>query len=260
MGTLLMAALVVPLLFRRDLRSIERGNRFYRAGDPTAAADVYRSSPSKGTRVLYNLGTALLVWAPDSAQAFLGTASEAEDRPTAQRAFYNLGYSLLQAAQERTERDSMVAVLGRAVESNRAALRLDPADQSARWNLALAQRRLDALVPPGEDSGRESAGNSDDEMPMNEADLARSESAEAESGPEPEDPRAADSTGERRGPRQGAQEAWATQDPGPLTRNDAAALLARVHDQPEAMVRGLLWSHRPDVAWWTSQPYPGGSW
>jgi hypothetical protein len=156
--------------------------------------------------------------------------------------------------------DSTRAILLDAVAVGREALRLDPTDEDARWNLAVAQRRLDAMVPPGEDNGRQSSGESEDEVAMNNPELARSEDSPAESGLEPEDPRQAENPGERSGPRQGAREAWAAQDPGPMSRDDALGLLGNLHDEPELLLRGILWSHRPDVAWWSGQPYPGGRW
>lgn len=116
------------------------------------------------------------------------------------------------------------------------------------------------MVPPGEDTGKQSSGESEDEIAMNNPELARSEDAPAESGLEPEDPRAADNQGERSGPLQGAREAWATQDPGEMTGTDALSLLTNLNDEPELLLRGVLWSHRPDVAWWSGQPYPGGRW
>jgi hypothetical protein len=151
-------------------------------------------------------------------------------------------------------------VLQRAVDNGRMALRLDPTDEDARWNLALAQRALDAMQPPGSNRGRESSGESDDEVPQNDAAMARSETAEGESGEEPEAPEEADGTGPRQGAQEGAREAWAAQDPGPMTATDAVTLLGTVMDDPETMVRGLLWAHRPDVAWWAGQAYPGGRW
>ena len=84
--------------------------------------------------------------------------------------------------------------------------------------------------------------------------------ADAVSGLEPEDARLADNTGERQGALEGARESWASQDPGPLTRTAAFGLLERVNDEPESLIRGILWAHRPDIAWWESQPYPGGGW
>jgi hypothetical protein len=117
------------------------------------------------------------------------------------------------------------------------------------------------MVAPGDETNRSnSTSETDDEVAMNNPELARSEDSPAESGVEPEDPRAAENPGERSGPRQGAREAWATQDPGPLSREDALNLLYNLNDEPELLLRGILWSHRPDVAWWSGQPYPGGRW
>ena len=258
-----LAAVLVPLLLRQQFRSVEHGNSLYRHGDSEGAALVYRPATERGSRsALYNLGTALLDLDFDSADAVLSDASETDDPETAQKAFYNLGYALLVTGQvpRPITPDSAASVLRRAVDSGRMALRLDPTDDDARWNLALAQRALDAMQPPGSNRGRESSGESDDEIPMNDPAMARSETAEAESGAEPEDPREANNNGPRRGPLEGAREAWAAQDPGPLTEAEAANLLSTVDDQPEALVRGLLWAHRPDVAWWSGQAYPGGRW
>jgi hypothetical protein len=261
-GALVAGALLTSLLVRQELRSIERGNRLYRAGDTPAAADVYAQAlgATGDEQTTYNLGTALLWLDADSAEALLSRTTQVEDPDTRQRGFYNLGYAHLVDADASSLPDTVIAALRSAVVSYRTALRLDPTDQNARWNLALAVRRLDALMPPGGDEGEESGSESEDEIPMNDPSLARSETATAESGPEPEDPNPADNIGERRGPREGAQEAWAMQDPGPLTLNEALALLATVSDDAELLVKGTLWSRRPDVAWWSGQPYPGGLW
>ena len=260
---LMATTLLVAFLLWQDHRSLERGNRLYRAGDPPAAAEVYRAWDRKGDGLptaQYNLGTALLHIDADSAEAHLRRATEGKDRTTAQRGFYNLGYHFLTALQGSLNPDSTMRALTGAVESNRAALRLHPTDESARWNLALAQRRLDALVPPGEATARESSGSSADELAIDEQSLARSETADAVSGLEPEDPRLANNSGERQGAREGARETWASQDPGPLTRTVAFGLLETVDDEPESLIKGILWSHRPDIAWWGDQPYPGGGW
>ncbi len=239
---------------------MERGNRAFHAGDPETAAQTY-ARLSEDPAVAYNLGTALMGLDPDSASAVLRTSAEAaEDATTRQRSLYNLGYHLITRLGGLMLEDSIRAVLEEAIAVNRLALRLDPTDEDTRWNLAVAQRRLDAMVPPGEDTGRQSSGESEDEIAMNNPEMARSEDAPAESGVEPEDPRAADNQGERSGPLQGAREAWATQDPGPMSTMDARGLLTDLNDDPELLLRGVLWSHRPDVAWWSGQPYPGGRW
>jgi hypothetical protein len=261
MGLVLLAtALVVGILAMQDRVSVERGNRAFHAGDPETAAQTYARFP-EDPAVAYNLGTALMGLDPDSASRVLRSAAAAtEDPATRQRSLYNLGYHLITRLGGLMVRDSILAVLQEAVAVNRLALRLDPADEDARWNLAVAQRRLDAMVPPGEETGKQSSGESEDEIAMNNPELARSEDAPAESGAEPEDPRAADNQGERSGPLQGAREAWATQDPGAMTATDALSLLTSLNDEPELLLRGVLWSHRPDVAWWSGQPYPGGRW
>jgi Ca-activated chloride channel family protein len=260
---LLVTGLTVPLLLRQHTRSVAHGNRLYHVGDVEGATSVYAPVAQRGSEgALYNLGTALVELDFDSADAVLSRAVETEDPLMKQKAFYNLSTALLATSMipRPVTPDSAAAVLQRAVDNGRMALRLDPTDDDARWNLALAQRALDAMQPPGSNRGRESSGDSDDEVPQNDPQLARSESSEAESGPEPDDQRKADNPGPRQGPREGAREAWAAQDPGPLTAAEAIGLLTGVVDEPETMVRGLLWAHRPDVAWWAGQAYPGGRW
>jgi hypothetical protein len=58
-------------------------------------------------------------------------------------AHYNLGlWSLIQSIMSPTT-DSVRFHAANAIESNKAALRLDPDHDAARWNLALAQRVLE---------------------------------------------------------------------------------------------------------------------
>ncbi|HET9947649.1 MAG TPA: hypothetical protein VFQ22_01865 [Longimicrobiales bacterium] len=257
---------VAAALWALDRGSVERGNRLYHAGAVPEAASVYRralggaepgGSPAAAA---YNLGTALLTLSPDSAEAYLRAASEAADPMTAQRALYNLGWRHLMEGSTPQEPDSARASLTRAVQVLRAALRMRPDDDRARWNLQLAQRLLDQIAPPTEEAGRESGSQNEEEIAMRDPSLARSDEPARQEGPQPDDPRPADNAGERRGPQRGSRESWATQDPGPLTREDALDLLTTVSDEPEALLKGILWSHRPDVAWWAGQPYPGGNW
>lgn len=264
LGVLVPALLIAGLLWL-DRGSLQRGNRLYRAGESAQAADVYRRAAERTDEpppvAPYNLGTALLGLDAEEAEAQLRTAVDGADATVVQHGLYNLGYRYLSAVSGAMEPDSMLAVLGEAVASFRGALRLDPSDERARWNLALAQRRLDALAPVnGTPDVDDNAGTSDDEIEIDDQSLSRSETAEAVSGLEPEDPRPADNIGERSGSQQGAREAWAAQDPGPMTRDVAFGLLGGVKDNPETLVRGFLWSHRPDVPWWESHAYPGGGW
>lgn len=263
-GLFVLGIAAGALFLAQHRRTRAYGNHLYRAGQIERAAEVYGSAIGEAAPApvdAFNLGTALVLMEPDSAGLLLErSAGEADDPELVQRALYNFGYHLFFAAHRGLEPDSSYALLSRAVEVDRLALRLDPTDDDARWNLAIAQRALDAMTPPGRNTGRESTGESDDEVAMNDPALARSESATAESGPEPEENREVSNTGERLGGQRGAQEAWATQDPGPISPQRASELLSTVVDDPETLLRGILWSHRPDVAWWAGQPYPGGSW
>lgn len=261
-GALVVGAILTPLLVLQERGSVERGNRMYRSGDIESAASVYAGALDENdvNATTYNLGTSLLLLETDSARTLLGQTVGLQDRSTAQRGYYNLGFGQLISAESGETPDSVIPELRAAVRSFRQALRMDPHDQDARWNLAYAIRRLEAILPPGEETGEESGSDSDDEVPMNEQQLARSDEAPAESGPEPPEPRPTDESGERRGPREGAREAWALQDPGPLTTERALQLLATVEDNAELLLKGILWSHRPDIAWWSGQAYPGGNW
>jgi tetratricopeptide (TPR) repeat protein len=259
-AVVVVTVLLVAVFLLGDRRTVERANRLYHAGDVQSAAARYERWASADPAVAYNLGTALMGLDPDSAGTVLRGAAEAEDFETRKKSLYNLGFHLITRLGGLMTQDSIRMMLEEAIAANRLALRLDPTDEDVRWNLAVAQRRLDAMVPPGEDTGRQSSGESDDEVAMNNPELARSEDSPAESGLEPEDPRAADNPGERSGPLRGAREAWATQDPGPIGPDVARSLLVDLNDEPEVLLRGILWSHRPDVAWWSGQPYPGGRW
>jgi hypothetical protein len=257
------AFLLAGALFILDRGSLERGNRLYRGGASAEAVAVYRGvTQGEGEHgaASYNLGTALLPSDPALAEVSLRGALEGGDSLMTYRSHYNLGYRYLSAVNGAMEPDSAVIMLDEAIANLRIALRGNPTDANARWNLALAQRKLDALAPITEDPSRESGGTNDEEMVIDDAYLSRSETAEARSGLEPEDPRAADNTGERQGAQEGAREAWAMQDPGPLTEEAAGALLGRVRDDPETMIRGILWANRPEVAWWRNAAFPGGNW
>ncbi len=251
---------VIAGLLALDRRSMERANRQYRGGAVSTAAEMYgRFAPGPDGRIAYNRGTATIALGNARPDSLLLDATLGSDSAARQRAFYNLGFVRLTRVDAALDVDSAYTVLRQSVDYTREALRLDPGDEAARWNLALAQRMLDSLsllrVDP---ESRQSSG--DDDTPVELLALTRSPDGTGESGMEPENPESGESIGERRGASQGARESWATQDPGPMTGSAAMALVQSVRDDPEQLLRGILWSHRPDVAWWNAEPYPGGDW
>ena len=263
--TILAAAVLVLALCSAflwlDRQSLERANRLYRAGEIDQAAEIYAryaAAPSADPTAYYNAGTAHLRLGEEGAEAQLLVAAESDGAAAEARAEYNLGQHYLTSAGEGSEPDTAIALLRSSIARTRAALRLDPTSDNARWNLALAQVRLDSLTQvrlATED--RESPG--EDETRVDLESLTRGV-GDAQSGIEPEDARASEVLGRRLAAAQGAREAWASQDPGPLTEASARRLLETARSDPEQLIRGLVWAHRPDVAWWNAEPYPGGNW
>ncbi len=244
-----------------DRLSVERANRLHRAGDPLAAAERYRerAGPLPTGRIAYNLGTALLAAGDRNADGLLIAATGDADSITRHRAYRNLAYTYLIRVEPALRPDTATSLLRESIAYGREAIRLDPDNPDARWNLALAQLMLDSIARIRVDpDAREEAGQ--DETPVDLVALTRSGEGTGESGLEPENPDAGESSGERRGASQGAREAWAAQDPGPMTVAAAMALIGAVDDNAERLIRGILWSRRPDIAWWNAEAYPGGDW
>ena len=240
----LLAALgLVGTFLWQDRASLERGNRLYRDDQVQMAEQLYRASTESAIApptAMYNLGTALLALGAPEAQDYLRIAAQAGDSAAAQRGYYNLGLGFLTQFDETAPPDSWVPLLAAAVGSNRAALRLDPDDEDARWNLALAQLVLDDLTDVEDSDETQDEG----ERPEDEGEgLVIAQPGEDERQPPPE----------------AGREALAGEDPGPLTDEEALSLVEAVSDDPEQLLWGILWSGRPDVAWW-AESYPGGSW
>jgi hypothetical protein len=258
--TALVAAVAVLLWLERG--SLERGNRLFHAGQGAAAEQIFRERAERGRASpadAYNLGTVLLSLSPQEAEEVLRTSAAGADSAAAHRSHYNLAYLYLARATGTQDPEQAIPLLRSSVADGRLALRLDPSSDNTRWNLALAQRMLDSLTAPQpEASFRTSAG--EDEIRIDDLSMTRSDTGEGASGLEPETPQPGEAAGRRQAAQVGARESWTTQDPGPLSDSAARVLLAAQNDDPEELIRGILWSHRPGVAWWSGEAYPGGAW
>ena len=227
--------------FRQERASVERGNRLFHDGSVERAGEVYRahavSDLAPGVAA-YNLGTALLALGAPEAEDYLRVATEGMDSAAVQRAYYNLGQLLLSRLFDAAALDEAIPLLSDAVGNNRAALRLDPRDENARWNLALALLLLDSLTTLA-----------DVDEPSGEEETDRAEPDEGMVIPQVA----------QLGPRRGREyEAVAGDDPGSINEAEARAILDAVSTDVEALIRGILWSLRPDVRPW-EEPYPGGT-
>jgi len=260
--TLVVCAGAGAALLVADRSTVEHGNLLFRSGDAAGAADVYRTrvaDAAEAERVAYNLGTALLRQQRTEAEDHLLAGTSSESPEIAGRSEYNLATGLLAEVRFAPTPDSAAAILNEVVQRSSEAIRRMPGFGDAVWNLAIAQHMLDSLgIRPLDPDYEVSIGDDDTLIDLDA--LVRSETGDGASGLEPESPSPTQATGERQAALQGAREAWTTQDPGPLAPEVARAVLGNVVDDQEQLMRGILWSHRPDVAWWTGEQYPGGDW
>jgi tetratricopeptide (TPR) repeat protein len=122
-------------------RDARRGARLYDAGEWAASYAAFESAAkaSGELALAYNTGNALYQMHryQEAARRFRQAAGG--PAPLRQRSYFNLGNTLVRAAEGAPERRPL---LERAVAAYEEALRLAPADSAAKWNLELALRRL----------------------------------------------------------------------------------------------------------------------
>ncbi|HEY8468584.1 MAG TPA: tetratricopeptide repeat protein [Longimicrobiales bacterium] len=139
-----LALLAGLLLAGFGIGDLERGNRLYRAGRYAEAVEAYRAALAAGKdtpELRYNLGTALVrLGQYEEGETHLRAALSSIDPDLRQRTLYNLGNRFLEEARGATDPQAQAALLDRAIASYREALRLQPGDAAAKWNLELALR------------------------------------------------------------------------------------------------------------------------
>ena len=154
----LVASLGLLLSWSAERGSLERANRLQREGRSEEAARLYGDRVARdpvSPEARYNLGTALLELDSLGAELELGRAVRSGTREIRGRAQYNTGVLRLDRAVAASEPDSVRAHAAAAVEANRAAIRLRPEHDDAKWNLAMALRLLDSIDAFERRSGRE---------------------------------------------------------------------------------------------------------
>ena len=132
LGLLLTASCLSAQPAHRYLR---QGNEAYEEQDYKSAEEYYRKSltdrgSAKGN---YNLGNAIYQQGryKESIRRFEHAAQTSKDEEAKASAFHNLGNAYLQEREYE-----------KAIEAYKNSLRLRPADQSTKYNLAMAQRLM----------------------------------------------------------------------------------------------------------------------
>ncbi len=138
-----LTALVI-LVTGAGIGDKERGNRLYRAGKYAEAVIAYQAALQTGDdspELRYNLGTALVqLGRYDEAEQHLRAALDAVDPDLRERTLYNLGNRFLDDARAATDAARQGPMLRTAIEAYQRALRLQPNDVAAKWNLEMALR------------------------------------------------------------------------------------------------------------------------
>lgn len=131
------------------LREARRGSQLYHSGHYAEAHQAFQQAfaVSGDPALQYDLGVTLyrLKRYEEAAKSFREGAAVSHLR---QRSYYNLGNAYVRASEEAPEKDEP---LRQAIAAYEEALRLQPGDSAAKWNLELAIQRR------GED--RESGGS-----------------------------------------------------------------------------------------------------
>lgn len=219
-----LALLVVPLL-AFGIGDFERGNRYYRQGRYGEAVEAYQKALAAGDTssiLRYNLGTALLrLGRFDEAEQHLRAALRTLDPEMRERTQFNLGNRFLDAGRAASDPRQREQWLDAAVEAYRDALRLDPADRDAKWNLELALREKDH-PPPSQGGG----GQQEQQDPKGE------QGDGSGGGGEGEQQAPAGSGGEDGTPR--------PRDPGALSQAQAERILSAVEQGERDLYRSKL--------------------
>jgi tetratricopeptide (TPR) repeat protein len=218
----------IVLTLRTERSSEARANRLHRSDQLEEALAIYLQRAAEDTaadHLHYNLGTTLLRLGSPAASTELANASVSGDERLRTNAYYNLGlWSLIQALFAPSN-DSVMIHATNAIEENKAALRLDPDQPDAVWNLALAQQVFEAASP------ETVLGNI--ETPTQGPQLGEVQIVE---GPPP--PGLDESPGDS--PSEAEEEALADEDEEPLSLEEAGEILGTGHLTPSTMLGKLL--------------------
>ncbi|HUP89784.1 MAG TPA: VWA domain-containing protein [Longimicrobiales bacterium] len=205
----------------------EKANRLYRSGKYAEAVKEYENVIASGKdspELRYNLGTAYLrLGKYEDAEKHLQLAVKETKPEVRQRAFYNLGNRYLENARKGADQQAAPQLLEGAVQSYRQALRLNPADMDAKWNLELALREK-------EKQKNSPSGGSSDNNPSNSNSNNKSPSAGGGSG---NSSQGQSSAGQGRNPGQNYEQR-------PLSQEQADRILSAVEQDERQLTREKL--------------------
>jgi Ca-activated chloride channel homolog len=152
-ASLLMLLLLVSAGCSRGSLDARKGARLYAAGDFAGSAKALDRALEADTTPVraYIAGNAYYRMRRYEDAAGRYRLAATGPQAVRQPAVFNLGNSLVRAAEEAPERGQLLLD---AIAAYEEALRLDPTDHDAKWNLELALKRLEEDRMAGGSSGR----------------------------------------------------------------------------------------------------------
>lgn len=200
----------------------ERGNRLFREGRFEEALAAYSEALEGGRddpELRYNIGTTLLrLDRYAEAERQFTRALRSVDPALRTPTFYNLGLRFLEDGRASPDPRAQGRLLDAAVEAFRHALRLDPDDVDAKWNLELALREQQEAAAGGAEG--------EDER----------DSQQGQQGEQPQPGGA----GAPPPPGDGADRPERAPAPGEMTREQAERVLGSVEQDERELFRDQL--------------------
>jgi Ca-activated chloride channel family protein len=141
-----LLALVVPVVaWGSSSEALQR----YQAGRYDSALREYRrllNEKPTDARLRFNAGAAAFQAKDyEKAQEYLQAALLSQDLSLQQRTYYNLGNTQYRVGEETTKAEEKQQNWEQAVSSYESALKLDPKDADAKFNLDLVKKKLEEL-------------------------------------------------------------------------------------------------------------------
>jgi Ca-activated chloride channel homolog len=152
-ASLLMLLFVAGAGCSRGSLDARKGERLYASGDFAGSAKALDRALAADTTPVraYNAGNAYYRMRRYEDAAMRYRLAAAGPPPVRQASVFNLGNALVRAAEEAPERGQLLLD---AIAAYEEALRLDPTDHDAKWNLELALKRLEEDRMAGGSPGR----------------------------------------------------------------------------------------------------------
>lgn len=216
------AGVVAAALVLAAFGDAERGNRLFREGRYEEALAAYSEALEGGrddAELRYNIGTTLLrLERYAEAERQFARALRSVDPALRTPTFYNLGLRFLHDGRGSPDPRAQARLLDAAVEAYRQALRLDPSDVDAKWNLEMALRDRDEAAAAG--------GEGEDEQENQDQQQGEQAQQGGQGGPPPPG-------GSRDRPGRAPA-------PGEMTREQAERVLGSVEQDERELFRDQL--------------------